>query len=1149
MQCILHFQNCTDEDVTTTRSDLVYWTSPTVTTDQANGFTLIRDHLPGRYYYQTTTVTYTATDGVDTIMCAFDVIVNDNGSPTITSCPGDITETPVSGQNQAVVSWTSPVSSATQVSSTKNSGDLFDVGRTTVKYTFMNNVVDSFCTFDVFVNEPAATTLETITCPADIEIVLPIGVDSTPVTWDDPVYPTNIGSVTLTCGRTKGDSFFVGTNTITCVAYFESTKARMCSFNVVVTETPDDENPSILNCPANINTYVGNAETGAIVTWDTVTITDNTLTNLNLVGTHTNGDFYNIGTYDVTYTGTDDAGNVATCTFRITVQVDNLPPTFVDCPAQPLVVRVPADETTGIVTWVEPTATDNSGPVTPVMTTSIVNGATLTAAAPPAAVSYTATDRFGNVNQCDFTVDVVVDQRPSYTGCPANMVVDAEQGVNYANVTWVEPFATDDLDVNLLSLTKSHEPGQDLDVGVYIVEYTATDEATNVATCTFTVTVRDQQNPVIGPCPTAITLDLAQSQTSADVTWTNPTGTDNSGATPTITSDQPQGSYTAGDYTVIVTATDPSGNVDTCTFSIRINPYVPDNSIPTWSSCPLSTTINTDSGVGTATHSWTVPVPSDDRGVVTPFNSHDSPFDFPIGPTNVVYRATDAAGNVGECTFTVTVTDNQAPVWTPNTGCGTTVTHYVLPGRTDPVKVIITDPVATDNSGIAPTITAMQDNSATPTFFSVGSTPVTYTAMDGSSNAISSCIITVNVIRATSTWSPQGSITFTRIRGTASGSITSAGSARLLNELTSDMDEFFRETSVGAQFVGVSGLTHQINGLNTVVTFQLYFTRNGRHTSRDIMNAFNSALSTTNSFSTNNVVVANSFSLNVREFKLTTRLIGLDGADNNPPFLNNYNIPGSNEFMALANRFDDEFDTAFLGSFSYLVSTVVDMRSGSIISDNILMFDGASSATEAQIVNQFNGKLSAEGEFRTGSGLYFDPVNNINNQELCPSDECLNGGTCTVDSTYTNVCTCVAGFSGSTCATEEPTFELTPLAIALIAGGGGLLLLFLLIIFICCCVYCLQTPLHPVDQYPMKRPFHTFEDEGSVASSMDVFMLPRQRERSYLPALPPPEPPTLHLERERYPSAGPSFSPDGEVYVTGPNQVAIRPSSKRYSFY
>ena len=81
----------------------------------------------------------------------------------------------------------------------------------------------------------------------------------------------------------------------------------------------------------------------------------------------------------------------------------------------------------------------------------------------------------------------------------------------------------------------------------------------------------DRQNPVIGPCPTAITLNLAQSQTSAEVTWTNPTGTDNSGATPIITSDQPQGSYTAGDYTVIVTATDPSGNEDTCTFSIRIN--------------------------------------------------------------------------------------------------------------------------------------------------------------------------------------------------------------------------------------------------------------------------------------------------------------------------------------------------------------------------------------------------------------------------------------------------------------------------------------------------------------------------------------------------------------------------------------------------
>ena len=69
---------------------------------------------------------------------------------------------------------------------------------------------------------------------------------------------------------------------------------------------------------------MANTETGAIVTWDRVTITDNTLTNLNLVGTHTNGDFYNIGTYDVLYTGTDDAGNMATCTFRITVQGESM---------------------------------------------------------------------------------------------------------------------------------------------------------------------------------------------------------------------------------------------------------------------------------------------------------------------------------------------------------------------------------------------------------------------------------------------------------------------------------------------------------------------------------------------------------------------------------------------------------------------------------------------------------------------------------------------------------------------------------------------------------------------------------------------------------------------------------------------------------
>ena len=86
-----------------------------------------------------------------------------------------------------------------------------------------------------------------------------------------------------------------------------------------------------------------------------------------------------------------------------------------------------------------------------------------------------------------------MDQFPVYIGCsPTELpdkMVNAEPGVNYANVTWPEPSVTDDRSPNSLELTKSHEPGRNLPVGVHVVEYTAKDEAGNIEICSFVITV------------------------------------------------------------------------------------------------------------------------------------------------------------------------------------------------------------------------------------------------------------------------------------------------------------------------------------------------------------------------------------------------------------------------------------------------------------------------------------------------------------------------------------------------------------------------------------------------------------------------------------------------------------------------------------
>ena len=63
--------------------------------------------------------------------------------------------------------------------------------------------------------------------------------------------------------------------------------------------------------------------------------------------------------------------------------------------------------------------------------------------------------------------------------------------------------------------------------------------------------------------------------TSATVSWTEPTATDNSGMTPTITqTHQPGDSFPVGTTSVMYTFTDMTGNQATCTFDVVIGNYL-----------------------------------------------------------------------------------------------------------------------------------------------------------------------------------------------------------------------------------------------------------------------------------------------------------------------------------------------------------------------------------------------------------------------------------------------------------------------------------------------------------------------------------------------------------------------------------------------
>ncbi|HNT80480.1 MAG TPA: T9SS type A sorting domain-containing protein, partial [Bacteroidia bacterium] len=78
--------------------------------------------------------------------------------------------------------------------------------------------------------------------------------------------------------------------------------------------------------------------------------------------------------------------------------------------------------------------------------------------------------------------------------------------------------------------------------------------------------------------------------------------------------------------------------------------------------CPSPVVQGNDFSQCGAVVSWTPPT-AVDNCVATVTSTHNPGDFFPVGTTTVTYTATDGCGNVGTCSFDVTVNDTEAPAW------------------------------------------------------------------------------------------------------------------------------------------------------------------------------------------------------------------------------------------------------------------------------------------------------------------------------------------------------------------------------------------------------------------------------------------------------------------------------------------------------
>ncbi len=566
-------------------------------------------------------------------------------------------------------------------------------------------------------------------------------------TWVEPTANDDcVGFMNYTTRNiAPGSSFSSGSTTVTYTFTDNASNTSTCSFTVTVA---DNTAPVVSGCPNNISVSTGtnNLNCSQTATWTEPTANDNCQGAMSYTSrSNAPGSSFSSGTTTVTYTFTDGASNSSTCTFTVTV-ADNTVPVVSGCPSNISVYSNDGNTSncSQAATWAPPTALDNcSGSVTPSHSHSPADVFSLGTTT----VTYTFTDGSSNSSTCSFTVTVLDNTAPAISGCPANLTVYSNSG-NPSNcsqaASWTPPTALDNCSGSITP-SNSHSPGDVFSSGTTTVTYTFTDGASNSSTCTFTVTVADNTAPVVSGCPSNITVhsnDGNPLNCSQAASWTPPTALDNcSGSVTPSHSHSPADVFSSGTTTVTYTFTDGSSNSSTCSFTVTVL----DNTAPVVSNCPANITVHSNDGNPlncSQTATWTPPTALDNcSGSVTPSNSHNPGSTFSNGTTTVTYTFTDGSSNSSTCSFTVTISDNTAPVIS---GCPSNVTVYSNAGNplncSQPASW--TPPTALDNCSGSVT----PNHSHSPAdVFSFGTTTVTYTFTDGSSNS-STCSFTVTIL-------------------------------------------------------------------------------------------------------------------------------------------------------------------------------------------------------------------------------------------------------------------------------------------------------------------------------------------------------------------------------------------------------------------
>ncbi len=373
------------------------------------------------------------------------------------------------------------------------------------------------------------------------------------------------------------------------------------------------------------------------------------------------GNVFPVGFHTITVTATDASGNSTSCQFNITV-IDPQPPVINVCPID-ITINNATDSCGAFASWIQPTVFDNCGytltnwveydPSAGMTDGPVFNNQNNYFPVGTSIVTYTALDATLASASCSFSVTVIDVQAPTFVTAPQDTTIYAVSDDCSAPYTWVEPFVTDNCEVDSVwfeTIPVGYGNGDDFPVGQTTVVYTAIDIHGNSSTHTFIITVIDTTGPVFDNCPDDIVINSLDGECGAIATWEQVTATDNCQVATIVSSSNSGDYFPVGSTTVTITATDIYGNSSICEFTVTVIDAEP----PVFESVPEQFFL---CAVDTATFSiedeiMGALIVTDNCGVLS---VDYADFDWIVGDNMVIITATDVNGNTADTVVVVTV--------------------------------------------------------------------------------------------------------------------------------------------------------------------------------------------------------------------------------------------------------------------------------------------------------------------------------------------------------------------------------------------------------------------------------------------------------------------------------------------------------------